>query len=124
MQRPLVGLLVGMCLLLFTSPLIAADAPKALAGMEMSTLQELDDDQLGQIYGTGPFNNGWDSYVTERLALSLTQIIPRWLEGVGPFSPPPDIPVYPGLLTQIIPRWLDRFGPDDPWERPAFPGLP
>ena len=91
MLRPFVGLVLGMCLLLFASPLIAADTPKALAGMEMSTLQALDDTQLGQIYGTGPFNNAWKSYVTARLASSLTQLIPRWLEGVGPFSPPPDV---------------------------------
>lgn len=97
MLRPFVGLVLGMCLLLFASPLIAADTPKALAGMEMSTLQALDDTQLGQIYGTGPFNNAWKSYVTARLASSLTQIIPRWLERVGPFSPPPDVPAFPGL---------------------------
>jgi hypothetical protein len=124
MQRGFIGLLVGICLLFFTSPLLAADTFNVLSDREMSTLQELDDAQLGQINGTGVFTNAWKSQFTARLA-TVTHIIPRLVAaGVGPISPPPDVPAYKGLVTMIIPRLLDRFGPDDPWEMPALPVIP
>jgi len=55
MQRVFIGLLVGVCLLMFSLPLMAADSPK---GLDLSTLQTLDNAQLNQVRG-----QGWgDSY--------------------------------------------------------------
>ena len=50
MQRVFVGLLVVVCGLMFASPLLAVDSPK---GMDLASLQTLDNAQLNQMRGQG-----------------------------------------------------------------------
>ena len=50
MQKVFIGLLVGICVIMFSSPLMAADTPE---GTNLSTLQAIDDAQLSQIRGQG-----------------------------------------------------------------------
>jgi hypothetical protein len=51
MQKAFIGLLVGIGVIMFALPLMAADLP---GGMDGSTLQALSDSQLNQVRGLGP----------------------------------------------------------------------
>jgi hypothetical protein len=50
MKKLFVGLLVGICVIMFSSPLMAADTPEST---NLSSLQAIDDAQLSQIRGQG-----------------------------------------------------------------------
>jgi hypothetical protein len=53
MQKILVGMLVGILVIVMASPLLAADAPKPMMGLDVASLQAVDDAQLGELRGTG-----------------------------------------------------------------------
>jgi hypothetical protein len=53
MQKILVGMLVGILVIVMASPLLAADAPKPMMGLDLASLQVVDDAQLGELRGTG-----------------------------------------------------------------------
>jgi hypothetical protein len=48
MQKLFIGLLVGICVIMFSLPLMAADSPK---GIDLSTLQVLDNAELSKMQG-------------------------------------------------------------------------
>lgn len=63
MLKLLIGFLVQICVIMFASPLIAADSPE---GLNLSTLQALDNSQLDQIRG-----QGWEELLPQGLSLNL-----------------------------------------------------
>ncbi len=50
MKKVFIGLLVGVCVIMFSLPLMAADTPK---GLDPSSLQAVTDAQLVQMRGQG-----------------------------------------------------------------------
>ncbi len=62
MKRVFIGLLVGICVIMFVAPLMAGDLPE---GADLSTLQALDNAQLERItgkYQPGSLPNGFKNF--------------------------------------------------------------